>query len=115
LRLEKEAQLQDYDGLIGHATVVMIRYMFLSFRQRLYSDQRTVGSLFHACCEEVGDLTLLEAMQRLMAVVIAKIRSTGEFAEDVVNRMIDAMMGAAVEFMETIRRMHNRNYGIIET
>jgi hypothetical protein len=25
------------------------------------------------------------------------------------------MMGAAVEFMETIRRMHNRNYGIIES
>jgi len=50
-----------------------------------------------------------------MALVIAKISSTGEFAEDVVSRMIDAMMGAVVEFMETIRRMHNRNYGIIES
>jgi hypothetical protein len=57
----------------------------------------------------VGDLTLLEAMQRLMALVITKIRSTGEFAEDVVSRMIDAMMGAAVEFMETIRSVHSKN------
>ncbi|MEJ2691101.1 MAG: transposase [Deltaproteobacteria bacterium] len=112
LRLEKEAQLRDYDGLVGHATVVMIRYMFLSFRQRLYSDQRTAGSLFHACCEEVRDLTLLEAMQRLMSLVVANIRSTGEFAEDAISKMIDAMMGAAAEFMETISRTHDNKYGI---
>ena len=112
LRLEKEAQLRDYDGLVGHATVVMIRYMFLSFRQRLHSDQRTAGSLFHACCEEVRDQTLLEAMQRLMALVIANIRSTGELAEDVISKMIDAMMGAAAELMETIRRAHDNKFGI---
>jgi hypothetical protein len=115
LHLEKEAQLRDYDGLIGHATVVMIRYMFLSFRQRLHSDQRTFGTLFHACCDEVKDLGMIDALQRLLAFVIAKIRSTGEFAEDIVSKMIDAMMGAAVEFLEKMRIMHNRNYGIIES
>jgi IS4 transposase len=26
LRLEKEAQLRDYDGLVGHATVVMKKF-----------------------------------------------------------------------------------------
>jgi hypothetical protein len=115
LQLEKEAQLRDYDGLVGHTTVVMIRYMFLTFRQRLHSDQRTFGTLFHACCDEVKDLGMAEALQRLLTFVIAKIRSTGEFAEDVVSKMIDAMMGAAVEFLETMRIMHNRNYGIIES
>ena len=115
LRLEKEAQLRDYDGLVGHVTVVMIRYMFLSFRQRLHSDQRTAGSLFHACCEEVRDLTLLEAMQRLMTLVIDKIRSTGELAEDVISKMIDAMMGAMADIMETIRRSHNKKFGIAES
>lgn len=113
LKLEKEAQLRDYDGLVGHATVVMIRYMFLAFRQRLHTDQRTVGSLFRACCAEVRDLTLIEAMQRLLALVIVKIRSTGEFAADVISKMIDAMMGAAVELMETMRSLHHRKYGIL--
>jgi len=113
LKLEKEAQLRDYDGLIGHATVVMTRYMFLAFRQRLHTDQRTVGSLFHACCAEVKDLSLVEALQRLMALVIEKIRSTGELAADVISKMIDAMMGAAVELMETMRVLHNKNYGIL--
>ena len=113
LKLEKEAQLRDYDGLIGHTTVVMIRYMFLAFRQRLHTDQRTVGSLFHACCAEVKDLSLVEALQRLMALVIEKIRSTGELAADVISKMIDAMMGAAVELLETMRSLHNKNYGIL--
>ena len=113
LKLEKEAQLRDYDGLVGHATVVMIRYMFLAFRQRLHTDQRTVGSLFHACCAEVKDLTLVEALQRLLALVIVKIRSTGELAADVISKMIDAMMGAAVELMETMRSFHHKNYGIL--
>jgi hypothetical protein len=115
LHLEKEAQLRDYDGLIGHATVVMIRYMFLTFRQRLHTDQRTFGTLFHACCDEVKDLSMVEALQRLLSFVIAKIRSTGEFTEEVVSKMIDAMMGAAVEFLETMRIMHNKNYGILES
>lgn len=115
LHLEKEAQLRDYDGLIGHATVVMIRYMFLSFRQRLYSDQRTFGTLFHACCDEVKDLGIVDALQRLLSFVIRKIRSTGEFAEDIVSKMIDAMMGAAVEFLETMRSIHNKNYGITDS
>ena len=45
--------------------------------------------------------------------MIAKIRDTGEFAEDVVSKMIDAIMGAAVEFMETIRSMHNRKIDVV--
>ncbi len=113
LKLEKEAQLRDYDGLVGHTTVVMIRYMFLAFRQRLHTDQRTVGSLFHACCDEAKDLTLVEALQRLMTLVVKKIRSTGELAADVISKMIDAMMGAAVEMLETMRVLHNKNYGIL--
>lgn len=115
LRLEKETQLRDYDGLVGHVTVVMIRYMFLSFRQRLHSDQRTADRLFHACCDEVRDLTLLEAMQRLMTMVIDKIKSTGELAEDVTSKMFDAMMGAMAEFMETISRSHKNKHGIAES
>jgi hypothetical protein len=49
-----------------------------------------------------------------LTFVIAKIHSTGGFAEDVIRKMIDAIMGAAVESLETMRIMHNKKYGIIE-
>ena len=47
----------------------------------------------------------MEALQRLLTLVFDKIRSSGEFAEDVVIAMIEAIMGAAVEYIQTKRRV----------
>ncbi len=105
LNLEKEAQLRDYDGIIGHITIAMVRYIFLAFEQRCHDDQRTIGGLFFACSEEIKDLSLVESLQRLLALVLDKVRSSGEFAESVVVAMIDAIMGAALEFINTSRRL----------
>ncbi len=115
LNLEKETQLRDYDGIIGHTTIAMARYIFLAVEQRCHADPKTIGSLFFACSEEIKDISLIEALQRLLALALDKVRSSGEFAEDVVFAMIDAIMGAAVEFIQTSRRltvnsvMHSRS------
>ena len=105
LNLEKEVQLRDYGGIIGHITIAMARYIFLAFEQRCHDDQRTIGGLFFACSEEIKDLSLLESLQRLLAFVLDKVRSSGEFAESVVVAMIDAIMDAALEFIKTSRRL----------
>ena len=105
LNLEKEAQLRDYDGIIGHTTITMVRYIFLAFEQRCHDDPKTIGGLFFACSEEIKDLSLIEALQRLLALVLDKVRSSGEFAESVIVAMIDAIMGAAIEFIKTSRRL----------
>jgi hypothetical protein len=110
LNLEREAQLRDYDGIIGHTTIAMVRYIFLAIEQRCHDDQKTIGGLFFACSEDIKDLSLLEALQRLLTLVFDKIRSSGEFAEDVVIAMIDAIMGAAVEFVQTKRRLAGNSY-----
>lgn len=105
LNLEKETQLRDYDGIVGHTTIAMVRYIFLAFEQRCHDDPKTIGGLFFACSDEIKDISLAEALQRLLALVLDKIRSSGEFAERVIVAMIDAIMGAAVEICETSRRM----------
>jgi hypothetical protein len=105
LNLEKEAQLRDYDGIVGHTTIAMIRYVFLAVEQRCHDDQRTIGSLFFACSEEIKDLSLMEALQRLLALALDKVRSSGAFAEHVVIAMIDAIMGSAIEFIQSSRRL----------
>ena len=109
LNLEKEAQLRDYDGIVGHTTITMVRYIFLAVEQRRHDDQRTIGSLFFACSEEIKDLSLTEALQRLLVLVFDKVRSSGEFVEGVVIAMIDAIMGAAVEFIQTTRQLAKNN------
>jgi hypothetical protein len=105
LNLEKEAQLRDYDGIVGHTTIAMVRYIFLAVEQRCHDDPKTIGGLFFACCEEIKDLSLIEALQRLLALALDKVRSSGEFAESVIVAMIDAIMGAAIEFIQTSRRL----------
>jgi hypothetical protein len=109
LNLEKEAQLRDYDGIVGHTTIAMTRYIFLAVEQRCHDDQRTIGSLFFACSEEIKDLSLIEALQRLLALAFDKIRSSGEVAESIVVTMIDAIMGVAVEFIQSMRLLPDNN------
>jgi len=105
LNLEREAQLRDYDGLIGHITIAMSRYIFLSFEQRCHDDPRTLGSLFHACSDELQDLDFLSALQRIMTIAIEKIRSAGVIAEDVVLAIVDSVMSAAIDLLQTTRRL----------
>ncbi len=83
----------------------MVRYIFLAIEQKCHDDQKTIGGLFFACSEEIKDLSLIEALQRLLSLVFDKIRSSGEFAEDVVIAMIDTVMGAAIEFIQRKRRL----------
>lgn len=97
LKLGKEMQMRDYDGLISHTTIVMIRYLFLCFEQRLHVDHRSLGSLFHACIDEVKDLSFIESLQRILALVIGKVRNSAVFTERVMFEFIDTVMGVAIE------------------
>ena len=77
LNLEREVQLRDYEGIVAYTTIVMTRYIFLAIEQRCHDDQRTIGGLFFACSEEIKDLSLLDALQRLLAIALDKVRSSG--------------------------------------
>lgn len=111
LKLEKEVQLRDYDGLIGHATIVMLRYLFLAFEQRLHDDPRTLGSLFHACADEMKDLSILDALQRIMKLALDKVRSAGEFAEDIIMKILDAVMSVAIDMLKPPTLTKVESYG----
>ena len=109
LNLEREAQLRDFDGIIGHVTIVMCRYVFLTFEQRCHDDPRTIGSLFFACCEEQRDLTLAEAMRRRLNLALVIIRQTGIIAEDVILALIDTVMGFALDMLRTGKKLSQVN------
>ncbi|MGB6289314.1 MAG: transposase [Desulfobulbales bacterium] len=111
LKLEKEVQLRDYDGLIGHATIVMLRYLFLAFEQRLHDDPRTLGSLFHACADEMKDLSILDALQRIMKLALDKVRSAGEFAENIIMEILDAVMSVAIDMLKPPTLTKVESYG----
>ena len=104
LNLEREVQLRDYDGLVAHTTVVMTRYIFLAVEQRFHDDPRTLGSLFFHCCDEMADLSLLEALKRLLVVAMDKARAAGVLADQLIHEILSAVMGAAIEIVKSGQR-----------
>jgi len=109
LNLERETQLRDFDGIIGHVTIVMSRYVFLAFEQCCHDSPHPWLALL-PCSEEQQDLSLVEAMQRLLNLALDKVRAAGILAEDTVLAIVYAVMGFAVDMLQTGKRlMHDTN------
>ncbi|NDV22208.1 transposase [Desulfovibrio sp. JC022] len=81
LDLKKGCQARDFDALIAHTTIAMMQYIFLSLDQRRNDDPRTLGLLFHACCEEMRDLDYLKSLQRTLTLTAANLLENKQVAE----------------------------------
>lgn len=96
LKLDSEIQVRDFDSILAHSTIVMIRYIFLAVEQRLASDQRTIGALFHAASDEIRDISLTEALLRILSMVRDKLRELYETSEQLVQQIIETTMKEAL-------------------
>jgi len=98
LKLVKEIQIRNYDGLIGHTSLVMIRYNILSLFQRESIDQRSFGDLFRACNEELADITFIDTLKRIMQLAMAALHKANNLSEKVINYILDLIMGKAIAY-----------------
>ncbi len=98
LKLAKEIQLRDYDGLVAHTTIVMMRYNFLAYYQRESVDQRAWGDLFRFCCDEMQNLNFIDALQRIMTLATIAIRKNIDASERIIQDILNTVMGAAINF-----------------
>jgi hypothetical protein len=96
LKLAKEIQCRDYDALIAHTTIVFMRYMFLAYQCRLETDDRTFGDLFYACCDELNDISFIEALYRILSLAVDSIRKMGSYCEKTVRAFFDTIIEAAL-------------------
>jgi hypothetical protein len=98
LKLVKEVQIRNYDGLIAHTSLVIARYNLLSLYQRQCIDQRSFGDLFRACNDEMTNLSFMVSLERIMRLALANIRQLFDFTEYMVQEMLDQVMGQALKF-----------------
>ena len=66
LQLAKEFQSRSYDALVAHTTIVFARYIMLELARRSAKDPRTLGTLFHAGCDELRQASFAEAVTLLL-------------------------------------------------
>ena len=98
LKLVKEIQIRNYDGLIGHTSLVMTRYNILSLFQRESVDQRSIGGLFRVCYEELTNITFIDALKRIMQLTTAMLRKAHNLSERVINSILNLIMGEAIVY-----------------
>jgi len=97
LKLDKDIQVRDFDALIAHTSIVFMRYMFLVYQCRLESDHRTFGDLFYRCCNEVDDISFIEALYRVLSLVVDQLKNIDSFCEKTESAFFDAIMSTALQ------------------
>jgi hypothetical protein len=92
LNLAKECQGRSYDALVAHATVVCCRYIMLTLAKRTNKDPRTIGILFHACCEELQQVTFAEALVLVLMFLEQAMSSATEMTKETIRSLIDRFL-----------------------
>ena len=97
LKLAKEIQCRDFDALIAHTSIVFMRYMFLAYQCRMKTDHRTFGELFYACCDEVADISFMQAIYRILTLAVDRLKRLDAFCEKTATAFFDAVMNSALQ------------------
>ncbi|MFZ4439759.1 MAG: IS4 family transposase [Syntrophales bacterium] len=92
LNLAKECQGRSYDALVAHATVVCCRYIMLAVAKRTNKDPRTLGTLFHACCEELQQATFAEALALVLMFLEQAMGAATEMTRELLRSLIDRFL-----------------------
>ena len=103
LRLAKEIQCRDFDALIGHTSIVFMRYMFLAYHCRMSTDHRSFGDLFYACCEEIRDITFLEALMRILELAADRMRCIGKYCQKTFDAFFYVAMDVALNTLGIVK------------
>jgi len=96
LKLDSEIQVRDFDSILAHSTIVMMRYILLAVEQRFASDDRTIGGLFLATSEEIRDISFTEALLRILSMVRARVCELCNTSEQLVRQIIETTMKEAL-------------------
>ena len=92
LNLAKECQGRSYDALVAHSTVVCCRYIMLALAKRTNKDPRTLGTLFHACCEELQQATFAEALVLVLMFLEQAMGAATEITRELFRSLIDRFL-----------------------
>jgi hypothetical protein len=100
LRLQKEFQGRSYDMMIGHTTIVFSRYILLAWQHRLSTDQRTLGGLFLALCDEVAVLDWAVALNQLVEIINEVVEKANQRISKLIRRQLQEWMSGLPSYIK---------------
>ena len=99
LKLVKEIQCRDFEALIAHTSIVFIRYMFIVYQCRMESDERSFGDLFYACCDEVAEISFMQALYRILTLAADQLKRMGLYCEKTAAAFFHTIIDSALQFV----------------
>jgi hypothetical protein len=100
LSLAKEFQGRSYDSMVAHTAIVFIRYIMLALESRNGEDPRTIGNLFYVCCDELQDISLVEALRRIFSLMEQFLGEQLQLAEAEIRKLIDYLISNLPSFFK---------------
>lgn len=88
LQLAKECQSRSFDAMVAHATLVCCRYLILEIGKRTTADPRTLGTLFHATCDEIRQTSFAEALVLLLKLLEQMLKAVVGFSKEQVEHLV---------------------------
>ena len=99
LNLENGIQARNFDSIIAHTTIVMMRHVFLTLIKRRQDDPRTLGLIFQRCCEELKDLTFIQALRRVQTMLIDTLKQARRWSKEQCSLVIDIVVKSILDLL----------------
>ena len=77
LKLDSELESRSFESLYAHCAIVFLRYLMLAYENRISEDNRTCGELFFLICNELRDITYLQALDILLNTIFTYAETDG--------------------------------------
>lgn len=97
LRLNNEIQTRNFDSMITHISIVLLRYIFIATYQRESIDDKTFGGMYLELIDEITDITLKEAFIRIISITINIINELFDYSEEMMNIITEKIFAFALE------------------
>ncbi|MDR0631716.1 MAG: hypothetical protein LBF54_00505 [Holosporaceae bacterium] len=74
--------------------IVFARYMMLALENRTQRDERSMGKLFYSACNELSDITWIEAFRLLMETFLSVVADKYMLEDDEIESLFEAFIAA---------------------
>lgn len=114
LKLGKEFQPVNYDATVSSTAIVFTRFILLEWLRRKNNDWKTMGELFFICCEDVRDIELTEALERLLSIFMEGLKNgTVQIDDSIRIEILDWYVSQPV-FIQKICALQLNDAGILD-
>jgi len=72
----------------------------LALENRESKDQRTLGDLFYVCCDELQDISFMEAFQLLLAMLKNNLRKFLAITDGVLQELVNNFISCLPAFLK---------------